>query len=218
MILAIDTCMRCCSAALWRDGELVAGRTEAMNKGHAERLVPMIKELCAQAEIAQADGILVTTGPGTFTGQRVGLSVARGLMLGWSVPGIGVSCFEALAYTAPNVAPDTLHVGFDARRDQVYWQSFIRERDGYAPLAAPALIATPRAQELLDARPGMLIGTAAPLFDKGEDELPDACRFGGLWDRLEPGPDRLVRPLYLRAPDAKLPQNAPPRRGAAPNG
>ena len=216
MILAIDTCMPSCSAALWHDGQMIAGRCEAMNTGHAERLVPMIGEILDEAGLEKAGGIVVTTGPGTFTGQRVGLSVARGLMLGWGVPGVGVSCFEALAVAAPDVSPDTLHVGFDARRDQIYWQSFVRGPAGYEPVAPPDAVPTARARELYEARPGLLIGTAAPLFEMGAAQLPDARLFGRLWGTVRPGPDRLVRPLYLRAPDAKLPHNAPPARGEAP--
>lgn len=218
MILAFDTCMSRCSAALWSDGTLVAGRAEDMRVGHAERLVPMIAELLAETgQPGKAvEGIVVTTGPGTFTGQRVGLSVARGLMLSWGVPGVGISCFEALA-AGHTASEGVFHVCFDARRGQVYWQSFSANGTDFDPLGEGECLPIAEAQARFAARPAPVLGTAgAVLGTEDGGLLPDARIFGRLWGRYEPGPGRLVRPLYLRAPDAQLPHNPPPRRGEAP--
>ncbi|MEQ1817562.1 MAG: tRNA (adenosine(37)-N6)-threonylcarbamoyltransferase complex dimerization subunit type 1 TsaB [Terricaulis sp.] len=99
LVLAIDTSLDACSVAIVRDGETIGRLHETMTRGQAERLAPMVRETAQQAGItfAEIDRIAVTTGPGSFTGVRVGLSFARALALSLSRPCIGVSTLEALA-------------------------------------------------------------------------------------------------------------------------
>lgn len=97
MILGIDTAANQCAVALV-DGERVWRRAEAMARGHAEALFPMIDAVLAESgtTIQHITRIGVCTGPGSFTGVRIGVAAARGLSLGLSVPAIGVTRFEAL--------------------------------------------------------------------------------------------------------------------------
>lgn len=97
MILAIDTSAGQCAVSVAE-----VARVEAMTRGHAERLFPMIGDALAAAGAGWADiaRIAVCTGPGSFTGIRVGVAAARGLALARGVPAIGITRFEALAFAA----------------------------------------------------------------------------------------------------------------------
>lgn len=98
MILAIDTSAAQCAVAVV-DDERVAVRRVEMTRGHAEALFPMIEEVLAElgASYEDLDRVGVCTGPGSFTGLRVGISAARGMALGSGIPAIGVTRFEAVA-------------------------------------------------------------------------------------------------------------------------
>src|SRR6266853_3397229 len=120
-VLAFDSSAAACSAAV-RDGDggLLAHRFESLARGHAERLMPMLRAVMAEAGLAFAalDLIAVTTGPGSFTGIRVGLAAARGLALASGLPILGVTAFEALAQAVSPVerAGLGLLVAIDSRR------------------------------------------------------------------------------------------------------
>ena len=211
LILALDTCLASCQAALWRDGETVGAISEPMTRGHQERLAPMVQDLLREAGVApdQLDRIGVTVGPGSFTGLRVGLAFAKGLALALGKPLVGVSGLEALAQHhsgAPNL------VLVDARREQAYWQAF----DGDAPLTPPQAWTLPDIADwaLEHGPPRRLIGPGAHLlaarFPGAEVEAraaADPLAIAALAARREPGD---VRPLYLRTPDAKLPGGIDP--------
>ena len=105
-LLAIDTALEACSVALL-DGDTVAAQeTQAMARGHAEALMPMLARLQENAAFyfAVIDRIAVTVGPGSFTGLRVGISAARGIALATAKPVVGITTLEALA--APLIAGD----------------------------------------------------------------------------------------------------------------
>src|SRR5580698_2238559 len=105
LILAIDTALDACAAGVLdtEAGRLIAQESQAMKRGHAEALMPLIARVIEQSGIAftALDRIAVTTGPGSFTGLRVGLSAARGIALAADKPVVGLSTLTA--YAAPVV-------------------------------------------------------------------------------------------------------------------
>jgi tRNA threonylcarbamoyladenosine biosynthesis protein TsaB len=101
LILAIDTALDACSAAVLDTSanKTLAIESQAMKRGHAEALMPLIARVMAAsgAAFAALDRIAVTTGPGSFTGLRVGLSAARGIALAANKPVVGLTTLTAYA-------------------------------------------------------------------------------------------------------------------------
>jgi tRNA threonylcarbamoyladenosine biosynthesis protein TsaB len=214
-VLALDTCLDACSAAVCEDGVAIAVLSEPMSRGHQERLAPMVAEVMAQADVAfDALGLIaVTVGPGSFTGLRVGLAFAKGLALALGVPCVGVGTLEALAASASEAKFGKAFVAaaVDARRGQIYLQAFIDGRAAMAPDALQPEIAAARLAELWPGGPATLVGSGSGLV---AGVLPSAT----ISDCLAPNPVAVARaalrlkspypppkPLYLRAPDARLP-------------
>ena len=209
--LAFDTCLDACSVALidGRRNEVVAARHELMNRGQAEALFPMIDETVKEAGLAPGDigQVAVTTGPGTFTGVRIGLAAARGLAVASEVPVIALTSLHAIALCAiaadaPNCPVAAL---IDARRDEIYLAVYGPSgEEQLAPRAVPvdsALAALPEGDILL-------AGSGATLLNAGPvstaPELPNAAVWGPPASRM-PASDAPPSPLYLRAADAKPP-------------
>jgi tRNA threonylcarbamoyl adenosine modification protein YeaZ len=224
-ILAIDTALEACAAAvLDTDHGKVASETLPMVRGHAEALLPLIARVMQQADMSfsELDRIAVTTGPGSFTGVRVGISAARGIALSAGKPAIGLTTLSA--YAAPLIAQDDqtpVTVAIDARHAHVYLQAF---GPGGRTLVAPRIIAVREAVRAAAHGPVRIVGTGAHLLADAwpaaepapllvEDQrAPDIVwvgRLGLAMDAAAAAP----RPLYLRAPDAQ-PQDAArlPRR------
>jgi len=138
-ILAVDTALGACSAAVLQDDRSCAHRFVAMERGHAEVLAPMVQEAMAEAGLAFADldRLAVTTGPGTFTGQRVGLAFMRGLRIALKRPLIGITTLEAMAAAAmTETAASHAAVLHDARRSEVYFALYAARRRDCRALSA----------------------------------------------------------------------------------
>jgi tRNA threonylcarbamoyl adenosine modification protein YeaZ len=136
VLLAIDTAAPRLALALLRDGDRVDILVEDMATGQAERLFPALQELLARTGLAYADltRIAVTTGPGSFTGLRIGLSAARGLGLALDIPVLGIPSLLALSLCA---GCEVLGVLLDARRGEAYFQMFSGPG---IPVGEPALL------------------------------------------------------------------------------
>src|SRR6187402_1982488 len=127
LILAIDTALDACAAGVLdtRASRLIAHESLPMKRGHAEALMPLLARVMAASGIgfADLDRIAATTGPGSFTGLRVGLSAARGIGLAAGKPVVGITTLTA--YAAPVVTANGAHPvlsAIDARHDHVYFQ------------------------------------------------------------------------------------------------
>jgi tRNA threonylcarbamoyl adenosine modification protein YeaZ len=225
-VLAIDTALGSCSAAVLDTdrGTILASRSVPMVRGHAEALMPLIARVMndAKIEFAELDRIAVTTGPGSFTGLRVGISAARGIALAAAKPAVGLSTLAAFA--APQIASDDTKpvvAAIDARHDHVYLQIF---GVGGRTLMSPRIVGVGEAARSAAAEPPRVVGSAAnalmaawpagaaPPLVVEMSAAPDidwVARLGAAASEPLAPP----KPLYLRAPDAQ-PQDAArlPRR------
>jgi tRNA threonylcarbamoyladenosine biosynthesis protein TsaB len=219
-VLGFDTAMAALSAAIWADGKIAASRFQPMERGHAEALMGMIDEVCREAKLDMAsfDRIGVTRGPGTFTGQRIGLAAARALVLGLRADVVGITTFEAVAAGVEDGDPkEAIASVFDARRGQVYVQAFAADRTALSPPEVLNIDAAAAMLERLEQEKLVLVGSGAQLV---LEPLHQGCGKTVRLSHASPLPDaRLVAqlaasrgisagtvsPLYLRPPDAKLP-------------
>ena len=202
MRLVIETALTACSAALLDGGHVVAERHEELGRGHAERLVPMIAELLAEAGVTRADAILVDVGPGSFTGLRVGVAAARAFGLAWGAPVAGTTstALVAAAAFAADPALASLYVALDAGRGQVYAQGF--ERKG----PVDEMVAIDPADAARASKGFAAIAGSGLALMRGLTGIPPEVgqRLPRAADaRLLPeGASRPPTPLYVRAPDA----------------
>ena len=227
LILAIDTALDACAAAVLDTGtsKLIAMESLSMKRGHAEALMPLIARVMKDAALpfAALDRIAVTTGPGSFTGLRVGLSAARGIALAAGKPAVGLTTLSA--YAAPIVSEggeEPVISAIDARHDQAYFQavsgngsSLVRPRVGRIEEAlAASRFGAPH-----------LVGNAAKILaDRWPKDAPQPVQVDAqaapdiswvAWLGAAVSPDTApARPFYLRAPDAKPSQDVKPPQPA----
>jgi tRNA threonylcarbamoyladenosine biosynthesis protein TsaB len=225
-VLAIDTALAACSAAVLDTGNggVIASESAVMERGHAEALMPLLERVVKASDLTFADfeRIVVTTGPGSFTGLRVGIAAARGLGVATKIPVVGVTTLSA--YAAPYLAADDqspVVVAIDARHSHVYLEVF---GSGGRTLIAPRLAPLAEAIRAAAQAPARIVGSAAQavadgLADTARQPIkvdtrraPDiawVARIGAAVSETQAPP----KPQYLRAPDAQ-PQYAAslPRR------
>ncbi|WP_417719436.1 tRNA (adenosine(37)-N6)-threonylcarbamoyltransferase complex dimerization subunit type 1 TsaB [Salipiger sp.] len=179
-ILAFDTSAAHCAAALLRGREVLAVRAEEMGRGQAERLVPLLEEILAEAGLGwgDLDRIGVGVGPGNFTGIRISVATARGLALGLGVPAVGVDTFAVIHRDAPGAL-----AAVPAPRGRAYLKT---------PGGAPRLDEAEAAQ--------------SPVWPPEADALA----VGIARIAAEAVPGARPAPLYVRPADAAPSRDAPP--------
>ena len=207
-----------------------------MSRGQSERLMPMVREVLSEAgaDFSDLDLLAVTTGPGAFTGLRIGLAAARGMALAGDLACFGVTTLDAVAAGVSETERQKANVlvVLDSKRAEVYAQAF---RSDLRPLSEvqalmPADLAALTANGEGDADRVLVAGDGAgqviqALKDKGIEAVlsnapgvPDAATVAAIaaerWSSDQPAEP--LRPLYLRPPDAKASKNGGrirPRKG-----
>ncbi|MDE2579676.1 MAG: tRNA (adenosine(37)-N6)-threonylcarbamoyltransferase complex dimerization subunit type 1 TsaB [Hyphomicrobiales bacterium] len=218
-ILAIDTSLGAAAACVLdaATGATLAQESIAMARGHDEAIVAVIERVCAAAGGLERVGkVAVTVGPGSFTGIRVGLSAARAIGLAAGVPVVGVSSLAA--YCAPIVVDFPAAVAaaaIDARHGRVFLMAVANGK----PVVAPRLVGPREGARMLGQGPIRIAGSGAmsiaieawsagavcePAPDAGAPDIAFVARLGAAASP-ETAP---ARPLYLKAPDVKIPASA----------
>ncbi|MFN3827864.1 MAG: tRNA (adenosine(37)-N6)-threonylcarbamoyltransferase complex dimerization subunit type 1 TsaB [Micavibrio sp.] len=176
-ILALDTAMGACSVGFFDadDAQRSMSSVMPMTRGHAEKLVPLIKDVLikAQADFSDIDLVAVTTGPGAFTGLRIGMSTAEALALSLQIPAVGVTTLAALAaayFSKQNNITQPVLVIIETKRTDFYGQLFSAEGEELSePFAMPG---EDIAGEYLSS-PVTVIGDALARFAA---EVPETAR------------------------------------------
>ena len=213
-LLALDTATEACSVALLHDGKVLS-HYEVIPRLHAQRLLPMIKDLLAEAGIALSavDGIAFGRGPGAFTGVRIAIGVVQGLAFALERPVLPVSTLAVLAQRAlREQGAQQVAAAIDARMDEVYWGCYRAEQGEMRLFGEEAVL--PPEQALLPvgatgdwcaAGTGWgSYGSRLPGLAQGEPQvlLPHAQDLLALatfaWARGEALPADMAQPVYLR--------------------
>ena len=207
-ILALDSALARCSAAVVCDGQVIAARQQDGSIGQAALLPVMASQVLSSAALAATDLdlVAVTVGPGSFTGIRAGLALAHGIALVAGVPVVGVTVAEALADSLPHLGARALWTAIDSRRNRV----FLDRGAGFATVALDAL-PNPAGPVAVAGDAATLI--AARLAARGVDvmltdaRLPSGRHIAAVAQRRLAGdvPPLPAQPLYVDPPEARLP-------------
>ncbi|BBK34653.1 tRNA threonylcarbamoyladenosine biosynthesis protein TsaB [Stella humosa] len=219
-LLAIDSAGGAGSAAVWRDGAVLAARRLVTDRGHAAHLAPLVRSVLADAGTAAAelDAVVATVGPGSFTGLRVGLALAQGIAIAAAIPAWGISSFDVHARAAGGARP--LLLAIDSRREEVFVRILTKEGAGEPFVATPSGIAA-RLSGWGAAAPIAVAGDAARLVAAAlsasgvpaivvHDGPADAAVLAAAAAAMLAAGQPLLppRPVYLRPPDVSLPPAA----------
>ncbi|MGA5319895.1 tRNA (adenosine(37)-N6)-threonylcarbamoyltransferase complex dimerization subunit type 1 TsaB [Streptomyces seoulensis] len=210
LLLALDTATPAVTVALHDGTDVVASSSQVDARRHGELLLPAVDRVLAAAgaKLDAVTGIVVGTGPGPYTGLRVGLMTADTFGLALGVPVHGVCTLDGLAYAA-DITEGPFVVATDARRKEVYWATYA---DSRTRLTGPAVDRPADIAEQVAGLPA--VGAGALLYpdtfpDAHEPEHVSAAALASLAaERLAAGQELdEPRPLYLRRPDAQVPKN-----------
>lgn len=134
-ILAIETSELQCGVAIYFSDEKYFASIINLKHSHSEKLFESIEYLfkAAKIEATELDSIAVSEGPGSFTGLRIGMSAAKGIAYGASIPIIPVPTFEALAYQLSKILPEKTNIAIanKVNKDEVYFAKFTITSDSY---------------------------------------------------------------------------------------
>ncbi|PPR10753.1 MAG: tRNA threonylcarbamoyladenosine biosynthesis protein TsaB [Alphaproteobacteria bacterium MarineAlpha11_Bin1] len=220
-ILSIDTSADFCGVAILRGESVLSRHSLAMSRGHAEALIPLVKNLCADANITPSafDLISVTIGPGSFTGVRTGISAAKGFALVADCPAIGVSSLHAVAAAVPTNDAQPILIVLDTRRADYFVQLFDRDT---TPIDLPSTMDSIGIRELIRIHRPVVAGNALGRLRKEEsisgmgdfesfsgDGVPDPVLVAGIAEKIIDSrrvASNTLAPLYLRSPEAKIPR------------
>ncbi|HEY6815547.1 MAG TPA: tRNA (adenosine(37)-N6)-threonylcarbamoyltransferase complex dimerization subunit type 1 TsaB [Croceibacterium sp.] len=199
--LVIESATEACSAALFEADELLAGAWEVIGRGHAERLVPMIAELPGKG---RADRVVVSLGPGSFTGVRIGLAAARALGLAWRAEVLGYPTLALVAAMARNEHHGPVSVCMTGGHGEWFLQDFGTDGLPETGIASVTPVESSKGWNY-KVIAGSQARTKAVYEGPGTialDILPDARCFRLLPEALLTGD---LTPIYGRPPDARLP-------------
>lgn len=205
-ILAIDTATGPCSVAVWEGGRVAAYEENARPVMQSASLMPMVESALARAGLAYGDlsAVACTTGPGSFTGIRVGLAAASGIAFAAGIAGVGYTTLEVLAFAAlEHCKADTpaILAVLNAGKGEWYYQHY-----GLSPvkaLAEPQLATWEHIVNITDKKALMAGNAPGGEFVSCGITFPRADALAELAARATHG--SALRPFYIRAPDAKLP-------------
>ncbi|AYN39865.1 tRNA (adenosine(37)-N6)-threonylcarbamoyltransferase complex dimerization subunit type 1 TsaB [Streptomyces dangxiongensis] len=210
LLLALDTATPAVTVALHDGTDVIASSSQVDARRHGELLLPAVDRVLTRAGLKPeaVTGIVVGTGPGPYTGLRVGLMTADTFGLALGVPVYGVCTLDGLAHAA-GIETGPFVVATDARRKEVYWATYADPR---TRLTGPAV---DRPADIAGQVAGLpAVGAGALLYpdtfpDAREPEHVSAASLASLAaGKLAAGEELPApRPLYLRRPDAQVPKN-----------
>ena len=212
-LLALDTATEACSVALLHEGKITS-HYEVIPRLHAQKLLPMIQALLADAGVALSalDAIAFGRGPGAFTGVRIAIGVVQGLAFALERPVLPVSNLAVLAQRALREHGATrVAAAIDARMDEVYWGCY-QEVKGEMQLQGSEAVLPPGQVALPDANGDSWFGAgtgwgyaerlAVKVAAQDQAMLPHALDLltlaGFAWARGESVPAEQAQPVYLR--------------------
>ncbi|SUB82655.1 UGMP family protein [Pragia fontium] len=217
-ILALDTATEACSVAIWNDGDIHA-LYELCPREHTQRILPMVQQILAESglKLTDIDALAFGSGPGSFTGVRIGIGIAQGLALGADLPMIGLSTLNTMAQGAYRMTgASQVLTAIDARMGEVYWGQYQRNAQGqWQVQGAEQVLAPEKVTEQIKSLhgewamagtgwpvyPDMAVGTNVTLTNgnmllpQAEDMLPLALE---RWKAGQVQAVEDVQPVYLR--------------------
>lgn len=215
-LLAMDTSTGPCSVAVWKNGTLAAYVETLKPSMQSASLMPMVEQALSSSGVTYSDlsAVVATTGPGSFTGIRVALSAARAISYAANVPVMGYTSLEVLAFAAHTAEQPHALAILNAGKGECYYQYY--SNDPWQPAGEPSLAGLDAILAAAPATSSMIVSGNMDVSDPRF--IPCGVRFARadylaqLAAEYPASAQPLLRPFYIRPPDAKLPQPKPAAR------